>query len=52
LADHDPGQVEPAREAGPDSTVGTGSVIAIGCTLLTLLLTLIGVAIFIARQIS
>jgi hypothetical protein len=34
----------------PDSTVGTGSVFAIGCTVLMLIILLIGIAVFISRQ--
>jgi hypothetical protein len=34
----------------PDSTVGTGSFFAIGCTLLVLIILLVGVGLFIFRQ--
>jgi hypothetical protein len=39
--------------AGPpaESTVGTGSVIGLGCTIVILLITCIGVAIFMWRQV-
>jgi hypothetical protein len=40
----------PAPEVDPDSTVGTGSVFAIGCTLLMLIILLAGIALFISRQ--
>lgn len=35
-----------------ESTVGTGSVLAIGCSLVVLLLLVIFVGLFIARQIN
>jgi len=41
---------EPAVD--PDSTVGTGSVFAIGCTLLMVIILFIGIALFIWRQTS
>lgn len=51
--DAQPATDQPQPEAiDPDSTVGTGSVFAIGCSILFLILTLIGVGIFISRQIN
>jgi hypothetical protein len=42
----------PAPSAGADeSTVGTGSVFAIGCSILALLFICIGVGIFMWRQV-
>lgn len=38
--------------AGEGSTVGTGSVIAIGCSIATVVLILLGVAIFVLLRIS
>jgi hypothetical protein len=51
----DPAPSDAARtgsDSGPDSdsTVGTGSFFALGCTLITLIIVVIGVAIFILRQ--
>lgn len=36
----------------PDSTVGTGSIFAIGCSIITILVILVGVAIFIAGRLD
>jgi hypothetical protein len=33
-----------------DSTVGTGSILAIGCSVIVLLILIFGVALFITRQ--
>lgn len=38
--------------AADDSTVGTGSVLAIGCSLVVLIILFVGIALFIARQID
>lgn len=35
-----------------DSTVGTGSVLAIGCSLVVFIILFVGIALFIARQID
>ena len=35
-----------------DSTVGTGSILAIGCSLVVLVLLVVFVGLFIARQID
>jgi hypothetical protein len=43
-------RVESEASIDPDSTVGTGSVFAIGCTVMMLIILLIGIAIFISRQ--
>jgi hypothetical protein len=42
----------PEFEIDPDdeSTVGTGSVLAIGCSVIVLLILLFGIALFISRQ--
>jgi hypothetical protein len=45
----------PELELDPDdeeSTVGTGSVLAIGCSLVVLVLLVVFVGLFIARQID
>lgn len=34
-----------------DSTVGTGSVLAIGCSLVVLLILIVGIALFVSRQL-
>lgn len=47
-ADGDAG--EPSLD--PDSTVGTGSVFAIGCSIVVFLIILAGVAYFVARQLD
>jgi hypothetical protein len=43
-----PQQAQPGAETiiDPESTVGTGSVFAIGCTVLMLIVLIIGLAIF------
>jgi hypothetical protein len=33
-----------------DSTVGTGSILAIGCSVIVLLIIIFGIALFISRQ--
>jgi hypothetical protein len=38
--------------AAEDSTVGTGSIFGIGCTVLALLFVCVGVAIFMWRQVN
>ncbi len=43
----------PEMELDPtadDSTVGTGSILAIGCSVIVLLILLVGIALFISRQ--
>lgn len=35
-----------------DSTVGTGSVLAIGCSVIVLLILIVGIALFISRQMN
>jgi len=35
-----------------ESTVGTGSVLAIGCSIIVLLILFVGIALFISRQID
>jgi hypothetical protein len=43
----------PEMELDPtpdDSTVGTGSVLAIGCSVIVLLILIFGIALFISRQ--
>ncbi|MEZ4507142.1 MAG: hypothetical protein R2848_15150 [Thermomicrobiales bacterium] len=40
-------ELDPTSE---DSTVGTGSVLAIGCSLIVLLILIFGIALFISRQ--
>lgn len=35
-----------------DSTVGTGSFLAIGCSVVVLLILVIGIALFVSRQMS
>lgn len=40
-------ELDPADE---DSTVGTGSVLAIGCSIIVIFILIIGVALFISRQ--
>jgi hypothetical protein len=47
-----PPAAEPTGEPLADSTVGTGSVIGIGCTIVVLLITCLGVAIFVWRQVN
>ena len=45
----------PELELDPDdedSTVGTGSILAIGCSLVVLVLLVVFVGLFIARQID
>ena len=47
--------VNPEFELDPtpdDSTVGTGSFLAIGCSVIVLLILLIGIALFVSRQMS
>jgi hypothetical protein len=47
--------VNPELELDPtpdDSTVGTGSFLAIGCSVIVLLILLIGIALFVSRQMS
>jgi hypothetical protein len=63
MTDNDPEKPAPRDEAligyesgssaeDPDSTVGTGSVFAIGCTVLVFLILLGGIAFFVARQLE
>jgi len=33
-----------------DSTVGTGSILAIGCSVIVLIILIFGIALFISRQ--
>jgi hypothetical protein len=43
----------PEMELDPtpdDSTVGTGSILAIGCSVIVLLIIIFGIALFISRQ--
>ena len=40
-------ELDPADE---DSTVGTGSVLAVGCSVLVIFILIIGIALFISRQ--
>lgn len=35
-----------------DSTVGTGSVLAIGCSLIVLIILIAGIALFVSRQVN
>ena len=35
-----------------ESTVGTGSILAIGCSLVVLLILFVGIALFISRQVN
>ena len=35
-----------------DSTVGTGSILAIGCSVVVLLILIVGIALFVSRQMS
>lgn len=45
----------PELELDPDdeeSTVGTGSVLAIGCSLVVLLILFLGIALFVSRQVN
>ncbi|MCO5220224.1 MAG: hypothetical protein M9947_01420 [Thermomicrobiales bacterium] len=35
-----------------ESTVGTGSVLAIGCSVIVLLILIFGIALFVSRQMS
>lgn len=55
MPDRDPVEppVNPELELDPadeDSTVGTGSVLAIGCSVIVLLILIVGIALFISRQ--
>jgi len=43
-------ELDPAPDE--ESTVGTGSILAIGCSLVVLLILFIGIALFISRQID
>jgi hypothetical protein len=65
LAEPDEVNLEPTQPAEPDaaappvqlpaaeeSTVGTGSVFAIGCSILALLFVCVGVGIFMWRQVN
>ena len=42
-------ELDPANE---DSTVGTGSVLAIGCSLIVLIILIVGIALYIAPRID
>jgi hypothetical protein len=42
-------ELDPTPE---DSTVGTGSVLAIGCSVIVLIVLVFGIALFISRQIN
>lgn len=47
------GPDSPPDQSGPapdESTVGTGSYVAIGCTVVTLIVTLIGIAIILISR--
>jgi hypothetical protein len=60
VSDHPGTPEEPAaeRESGrgeqeePESTSGVGTMLAVGCTALMLIVLLAGVCIFIARQVT
>ena len=46
-----PANPELELDPTPDSsTVGTGSVLAIGCSLIVLIILIFGIALFISRQ--
>lgn len=49
-----PANPEMELDPTPDeeSTVGTGSFIAIGCSLIVLLILIVGIALFISRQVN
>ncbi len=48
-----PANPELELDPTPDeSTVGTGSFLAIGCSVIVLLILLIGIALFVSRQMS
>ncbi len=40
-----------APDGGPEPTVGTGSAVAIGCTLASLLIILLGVGVLVVLQL-
>jgi hypothetical protein len=48
----DSGDDTAVTPADPEPTVGTGSVLGIGCTIFAVLFILIAVCIFMVRQIS
>jgi len=48
-----PANPELELDPTPDeSTVGTGSVLAIGCSVIVLLILIVGIALFVSRQMS
>ncbi len=49
-----PANPEMELDPTPDeeSTVGTGSVLAIGCSVIVLLILIVGIALFISRQVN
>lgn len=49
-----PANPEMELDPTPDeeSTVGTGSFIAIGCSVIVLLILIVGIALFISRQVN
>ena len=40
-----------APDAGPEPTVGTGSAVAVGCTLASLLIILLGVGVLVVLRL-
>jgi hypothetical protein len=51
-AESDAPAAPPPTTAADESTVGTGSVFAIGCSILALLFVCVGVGIFMWRQVN
>jgi hypothetical protein len=43
-------ELELDPEPDQESTVGTGSILAIGCSVIVLLILIFGIALFISRQ--
>ena len=43
---------QPATPADDESTVGTGSVVGIGCTIVVLLFICLAIAVYVVREVS